>query len=136
MPACVLQVNGFHCKAHAGKPWSGVKLGVGHGGLWKGTAFKATQQSQMKVPCPQENHPFPCGNGMAVEKGDFAYPKASGPKFEFSDDEDDEDHDDEDESNDEDHKGNNKKKNGKDEAPEPKVGSCISEVESLCSYRS
>ena len=86
----------------------------------------------MKVPCLQENHPFPSGNGMAVEEGEFAYPKASGPKFEFSDDEDDEDHDDEDKSDDEDHKGKNKKKNGKDEAPEPKVGSCISGIESSC----
>ncbi len=63
---------------------------------------------------------------MAVDKGEFAYPKASGPKFEFSDDEDDEDHDEDSESDDENHKGNNgKKKNGKEEAPEPKVGSCM-----------
>ena len=58
---------------------------------------------------------------MAVEKGEFAYPKASGPKFEFSDDEDDEDHDEGDESDDEDDKGKDRKKNGKEEVPEPKV---------------
>ncbi len=47
------------------------------------------------MPCLQENHPFPGGNGMAVDEGEFAYPKASGPKFEFSDDEDGEDHEEE-----------------------------------------
>ena len=80
------------------------------------------------MPCLQENHPFPVGNGMAVEEGEFAYPKASGPKFEFSDDEDGEDHEEEDESDDEDHKGRNGKRDGKQEAPEPKVRPCISQT--------
>ncbi len=68
---------------------------------------------------------------MAVESGEFAYPKASGPKFEFSDDEDDEDHDDGEESDDEDHKGKNGKKNEKEEAPEPKVGPCMHHTQQL-----
>ena len=76
------------------------------------------------MPRLQGNHPFQGGNGMAVEQGEFAYPRATGPKFEFSDDEDNEDHEDEEDakSDEEDHKGKTGKKNGKEEVPEPKVG--------------
>lgn len=87
-----------------------------------------------RVPCVQGNHPFQGGNGIAVEQGEFAYPKASGPKFEFSDDEDDEDHGDgDDESNEEDHKGKTGKNNGKEEVPEPKVGSCT--MHTVCDHK-
>ena len=60
---------------------------------------------------------------MAVEEGEFVYPKASGPKFEFSDDESDEVHDDEDSdsADEDDHMGENGKSSKKEAAPEPKV---------------
>ena len=60
---------------------------------------------------------------MAVEEGEFVYPKASGPKFEFSDDESDEVHDDEDSDSpdEDDHMGGNGKSSKKEAAPEPKV---------------
>ena len=51
------------------------------------------------------------------------YPKASGPKFEFSDDDSDEVHDDEDSdsADEEDHIGKNFRSSKKEAAPEPKV---------------
>ena len=60
---------------------------------------------------------------MAVEEGEFVYPKASGPKFEFSDDESEEVHDDEDSdsADEEDHMGKNGRSSRKEAAPEPKV---------------
>ena len=60
---------------------------------------------------------------MAVEEGEFVYPQASGPKFEFSDDESDEVHDDEDSdsADEEDHMGKDGRSSKKEAAPEPKV---------------
>lgn len=62
---------------------------------------------------------------MAVERGEFAYPKPTGPKFEFSDDDSDEGHDDaSDEDSDEDrYKGKNGREHEDTAAPEPKVTS-------------
>lgn len=63
---------------------------------------------------------------MAIENGEFIYPKATGPKFEFSDDESEEGHDDEDDddgvdSNDEKEGVDSGKSGKKEAAPKPKV---------------
>ena len=76
--------------------------------------------------CNQDATPFLGGNGMAVENGEFIYPKATGPKFEFSDDESEEGHDGEDDDDgsdsDDEKEGAADGKNGKKEAAhEPKV---------------
>ena len=76
--------------------------------------------------CNQDATPFLGGNGMAIENGEFTYPKATGPKFEFSDDESEEGHDsdgddDETDSNDEKEEGMSGKNGKKESAPEAKV---------------
>ena len=78
--------------------------------------------------CNQDATAFLGGNGMAIENGEFIYPKATGPKFEFSDDESEESHDDEDDddgsdSDDEKEGAVNGKKGKKEAAQEPKVRS-------------
>ncbi len=77
----------------------------------------------MKPSCAlwQSNAPFQAGNGMAVEEGKFVYPKASGPRFEFSDDESEEGDDDEDSADEDGHVGKDGRSSKKEAALEPKV---------------